>query len=150
MSSPDYLLAPGDIRIATDRWYHRDHYWILPDSPRPGHCRVGLSAYACRPGIEVYFVESLPTPGSQIREGDLLGVIETEKGVVSIYSPVDCQVLAINEAILEDPNRIGFQNYSAWILELRPKSMPRLLSPSEYVQYLQSLPPPQCFPIRRQ
>ncbi|GBD37270.1 Glycine cleavage system H protein [bacterium HR36] len=146
MPGDEYLVAPGGIRIAADRFYHRDHYWILPDSPQPGHCRIGLSAYACRPGIEVYFVEHLPSPGSQVRAGELLAVIETEKGVVSIHSPFDCQVLAVNRAVLEDPNCIGFDAYGVWILELRMPTAPQLLSPAEYLQYLRSLPPPQCFP----
>jgi glycine cleavage system H protein len=145
MAGPHDLLAPGDIRIAADRWYHRDHYWILFDSPQPGYCRFGLSAYVCRPGIEVYFVENLALPGQEIAEGDLLGVIETEKAVVSLYSPMPCRVHAINQDVLCDPNAISFDNYGTWILEVQAVGFPKLLSPEEYLAYLQTLPPPQCF-----
>lgn len=144
-----YLLAPGDIPIATDRFYHRDHYWILCSSSSSGHHRVGLSAYVCRPGIEVYFVENLPAPGASIAEGDLLGVIETEKAVVSIYSPMACQVIAINTAVLDDPNCISSGPYDVWILEIQFSGPLSLLSAGEYLEYLRTLPPPQCFPIGR-
>ncbi|MCS7015408.1 MAG: glycine cleavage system protein H [Gemmatales bacterium] len=145
MPTFDYLVAPGDIRIAADRLYHRDHYWILQTAPGRGHYRLGLSAYVCRPGIEVYFVENLALPGTVVSEGGLLGIIETEKAVVSLYSPISCHVHAVNQEVLEDPNRISFDNYGVWIVEIVSADSPPLLSPSDYLLYLQSLPPPQCF-----
>ncbi|MCS7166864.1 MAG: glycine cleavage system protein H [Gemmatales bacterium] len=144
MDSMEYLQAPGGIRIAADRWYHRHHYWILSDTAGTGHYKLGLTAYVCRPGIEVYFVEQLPQPGTIIVEGGLLGVVETEKAVVSIYSPVLCRVEAVNRTVLEDPNCLSFDNYRVWLIEFSTTELPPLLSAIEYCQYLQELPPPQC------
>lgn len=140
-----YLLAPGGIVIPTDRLYHREHLWILPRPDQPRHVRIGLTAYACRYGIEVYFIENLPQPGTAVQLGDTVGRIETEKAAGDLHAPVSGRVVTVNEAVLADPSIITFDGYGrGWILELEGDAG-ELLTAEQYVALLETLPPPQCF-----
>jgi glycine cleavage system H protein len=141
---PD-LEAPGGIRVPTDRLYTRTHLWLLPLPDRPRGYRLGVSAYACRWGIEVYFLENVPPPGTAVEPGSPLGDIETEKAAAQLPSPLAGRIAGVNEAVLADPSIITFDGYGAgWILELEGEPVD-LLTAAEYVAYLATLPPPQCF-----
>jgi glycine cleavage system H protein len=142
---PSHLLAPGGIVIPTDRLYHREHLWILPRPDNPRHVRIGLTAYACRYGIEVYFIENLPQSGAEVRAGSVIGRIETEKAAGDLHSPVTGHVVLVNEAVLADPSIITFDGYGqGWIMELEGEP-DGLLTAAEYVAFLETLPPPQCY-----
>lgn len=140
----NYLEAPGSVRVPTDRLYHRDHLWILSDPSRARHYRIGLSAYVCRYGVEVYFIEDLPAVGIHLEVGQEMGRIETEKAVLPLHTPFAGTVAAINEAVLADPSIITFDGYgTGWIVDLEGEPA-GLMTPQEYANYLAPLPPPQC------
>ncbi len=142
---PTSLEAPGGVRVLTDRRYDRQHLWILTDPVNSRKHRLGLSAYVCRWGIEVYFIENVPAVGSRARAGKVLVHIETEKAIMQLHAPFAGKVSAVNEQLLADPSIITFDGYGeGWILELEGKAA-NLLTPEDYVAYLRTLPPPQCF-----
>jgi len=141
----EFLLAPGGILIPTDRRYHREHLWILPRPGDPRHVRIGLTAYVCRYGIEVYFVENLSPPDTPVQPGDVLGRIETEKAAGDIHSPLRGRVAAVNEAVLADPSIITLDGYGCgWIMELEGEAE-GLMAAEEYVELLKGLPVVQCY-----
>jgi glycine cleavage system H protein len=143
--APLHFSAPGAIRIPTDRLYTRTHLWILPQADKPRHVRVGLTAYACRYGIEIYFIEDLPAAGTVVNVGDKIGRIETEKAAGDVHSPLAGSVVAVNEAVLADPSIITFDGYGAgWIVEIQG-DIGEQLTAAEYVAYLETLPLPQCY-----
>ncbi len=145
MEGTPFLEAPGGVRIPTDRRYDRGHTWILSDPADSRKHRLGLSAYVCRWGIEVYFIEDLSAVGSDFAAGGLLGKIETEKAVLNLLAPFAARVTAINELVLADPSVITFDGYgTGWIMELEGEPA-GLLTAEEYVAFLTTLPPPQCF-----
>lgn len=140
------LEAPGGVRIPTDRRYHREHLWILTDPASSRKHRLGLSGYVCRWGVEVYFIENLPAVGTEVQLGSDLGTIETEKAALQLHAPFAGRVLAVNELVLADPLLITFDGYGhGWLMELDGDGS-GLWTAEEYVRFLQTLPPPQCFP----
>ena len=51
----------------------------------------------------------------------------------------------VNGAVLADPSIITFDGYGAgWIMDLEGDAV-ELQTPEDYVAFLQTLPPPQCF-----
>jgi glycine cleavage system H protein len=143
-SEASFLWAPAGIVIPTDRRYHRAHLWILPRPDQPRHARIGLTAYVCRYGIEVYFIENLSPPGTAVQPGDVLGRIETEKAAGDLHSPLCGRVIALNEAVLADPSIITLDGYGrGWIMELEGEAE-ALLTAEDYVEFLRGLPVPQC------
>lgn len=103
------MQVPGDLR------YSSDHEWARRDG---GRIRVGITDYAQDALGDVVFVQ-LPTVGSEVTAGGVLGEVESTKSVSEIYSPVAGSVAAVNEALGEHPELVNEDPYGGgWICEL--------------------------------
>lgn len=98
-------------------WYSEDHHWIRPFGEV---LRVGVTDYAQGALGDVVFVD-LPTVGSNLLVGGLIGELESTKSVSELYAPVAGVVLGVNEALRENPSLINTDPYeSGWICEISP------------------------------
>jgi len=70
------MNVPEDLRYSTD------HEWARADGDR---VRVGITDYAQDALGDVVFVE-LPTPGSAVEAGGMVGEVESTKSVSEIYA----------------------------------------------------------------
>lgn len=95
--------------------YAKSHEWVQYLSN--GHARVGISAYAQEQLGDVVFI-TLPEVGDEVEAGGRLADVESVKAVSDIYAPVSGKVVAVNEALLDDPAQLNSAPYDAWIAEL--------------------------------
>ncbi|MFB6168360.1 MAG: glycine cleavage system protein GcvH [Haloferacaceae archaeon] len=111
-----------------DLLYRESHEWLATDEPR----RVGVSDFAQDELGDVVFVE-LPDPGDELVAGEPFGVIESIKAVSDLYSPVDGEVAAVNEALFDRPELVNEAPYGeGWMLEVEVTSEGDLLSVDDY------------------
>ncbi len=104
----------SDIR--DDRRYSKDHEWAIPVGG--GRYRVGISDYAQDQLGDVVFVE-LPEEGAELGAGDPVGVLESVKTVSDLYSPLAGKVVAVNQALEDQPELVNQDPYGeGWIFEL--------------------------------
>ncbi len=85
--------------------YTTTHEWIyLEDGPGGAKtATVGVSDFAIQALTDLVHVE-LPEVGRKLQVGKPLGEVESVKAVSDLYSPVDGEVIAVNQAlILPDP-----------------------------------------------
>jgi glycine cleavage system H protein len=67
----------------------------------------------------VVYVE-LPDVGDHVFMGDSFGEIESVKAVSDLYSPVNGEVMAINEKLLDDPTRVAADPYGkGWMVKVK-------------------------------
>jgi glycine cleavage system H protein len=85
----------------TTLYYTKDHEWINAENPESAV--VGITVHAQDALGDVVFVE-LPEVGSQFAQGRVAGVVESVKAAADLYMPVTGEVVAINNALLEDPS----------------------------------------------
>ncbi|HEX7459535.1 MAG TPA: glycine cleavage system protein GcvH [Acidimicrobiales bacterium] len=105
------MNVPEDLR------YSSDHEWARTDA---GHLRVGITDYAQDALGDVVFVD-LPTPGTTVEAGGLVGEVESTKSVSEIYAPVAGEVVAVNEGLSEAPEQLNADPYGeGWICEIAP------------------------------
>jgi len=103
--------------------YTREHEWL---SLQGEVGTVGITHYAQSELGDVVFVD-LPEKGKSLKGGEELGTIESVKAVSEIYSPVSGEVVAVNEALRDHPERINGDPYKeGWILKLRLTSSAEL------------------------
>lgn len=108
--------------------YRDSHEWLTTDEPR----RVGVSDFAQDELGDVVFVE-LPEPGDPLAAGEPFGVIESIKAVSDLYSPVDGEVVAVNEALFDQPELVNEDPYGeGWLLEVEVAGKDDLLSAEDY------------------
>ena len=120
--------VPEELRYSTD------HEWVRRLDDR---IRVGITDFAQDALGDVVFVD-LPTEGKVVEAGGMLGEVESTKSVSEIYAPVAGEVVSVNSALADSPERLNADPYGdGWICEMVPSdpaSVDGLLDSSGYRQ----------------
>lgn len=120
---------PDNLRYTTS------HEWA--SEPDGGLVTIGISDYAQDQLGDVVYVE-LPEVGRDVRAGDAVAVVESVKTASDIYAPVSGSVEAVNEALVDTPERINDSPYGdGWLFRLRvgdPDELGELLDAAAYRQ----------------
>ena len=102
---------------------------------------VGITDYAQGELGDVVFVE-LPSPGDSFARMDVFGTIEAVKAVSDLYSPLSGEVVAINEALEDDPALVNSDPYGeGWMVRIRARDMSELdglLSDTDYSGHIEA------------
>ena len=114
--------------------YTEEHEYVR-EAGSEGEYLVGITDYAQGELGDVVFVE-LPAPGDAFEKMEVFGTIEAVKAVSDLFSPISGEVIAINEALEEDPALVNSDPYGeGWMIRLRltdPSEMDDLLTPEAY------------------
>ena len=114
--------------------YTRSHEWVRREGET---ATVGITDHAQDELGDVVFVE-LPETGATFDAGVAFGVVESVKAVSDLYAPVGGEVVEVNSALEETPEKINEDPYGdGWILKLRASGEGDLLSAQEYEQFLE-------------
>jgi len=96
--------------------YTKEHEWIRAEG---GEAIVGISSYAQDQIGDIVFVE-LPEVGNQLKKGDIAAVVESVKAASEVYAPADGEVIAINEALADDPGLVNRESDGdGWFFRIR-------------------------------
>ena len=102
----------------TDCKYAATHEWARLEED--GTVTVGISDFAQNSLGDVVYVE-LPEEGQQVSGGDEAGVVESVKAASDIYAPVSGTVVAINDALEDEPEKVNQDPYGdGWFFKLTP------------------------------
>lgn len=116
--------------------YTKDHEWVRIED---GSAVIGITDFAQKALGEVTYVE-LPEPGTTIEQGTEFAVVESLKAASDVYAPVTGKVVAINEALADEPRRINADPYGAgWLCKvvgLDNTELDGLLAPAQYADLL--------------
>lgn len=111
--------------------YRESHEWVSTEPPH----RVGITDFAQDELGDVVFVE-LPDEGEELAAGEEFGVVESIKAVSDLYAPVSGEVVAVNEALFDEPELVNEDPFGdGWMLEVDPSDeseLEDLLSPDGY------------------
>ena len=80
---------------------------------------IGLTDFGQKFIGEVSAISELPKVGQILKQGELYGVLESDKAASEIHLPIGGKVIAVNESLLGTPNLINEDCYGAgWIVQL--------------------------------
>ena len=102
----------------TDLKYTKDHEWIRVNGDIAD---VGITDYAQRQLGDVVFVE-LPDVGKAVTAGESFGSIESVKAVSELFAPMSGEVIEVNSALKEHPERVNKDPHAAWMIRIRPSN----------------------------
>jgi glycine cleavage system H protein len=124
----------ADTSIPADLRYSEQDEWARTEGDR---VTVGITDYAQQQLGDVVFVE-LPEVGDAIVRGEPFGVIESVKAVSDLYAPLSGEVLEVNEALGDAPEKVNQDCYGeGWILVLRPSDTgEELLDAAAYARHV--------------
>lgn len=80
--------------------YTPDHEWLQIEAD--GTATVGITHHAQDALGDVVFVD-LPAVGTTLAAKDVAGVVESVKAAADVYMPVNGEIVAVNEALRDDP-----------------------------------------------
>jgi len=96
--------------------YTKEHEWI---DLKGDVATIGITDYAQHELGDVVFVE-LPKVGSKTVAGKSFGTVESVKAVSEIYSPAAGEVVEVNTALQNTPERINTDPHgAAWLIRIR-------------------------------
>lgn len=101
--------------VKNNLMYTKSHEWV--DFTGETSARIGLSDFAQSSLGSLVFAE-LPEVGDEVAVGESFGDIESVKSVSDIISPVSGVVSAVNDEILDTPEKINEDPYRAWLVEV--------------------------------
>ncbi len=103
------------FRVKTDCLYTRDDFWARVEG---NVATVGVADHRQKANGDVAFLETV-APGTAVRQGQALGVIETIKATADILSPVTGKVVEVNTKLEASPFLINQDPYGAgWIYRI--------------------------------
>ncbi len=116
--------------------YTKEHEWICPEPENKG--KVGLANYAQTQLGDIVFLD-LPAPGTQVKQFQKMGEVESVKAVSDIFSPVSGQVLEVNQAAIDEPQLVNQDPYSAgWLVRIEfseASELDALMNIDEYDEF---------------
>ena len=104
--------------IPAELKYIASHEWLRLEDD--GTITVGITDHAQDLLGDVVFVE-LPDVGDIIAVDDEISVVESVKAASDVYAPISGEVVAINEALEDDPEIINSDPYGeGWFFKIKP------------------------------
>ncbi len=117
------------MNYPTELQYSRDHEWLRMED---GVAVVGISDFAQSELGDVVFI-NLPEVGDETTAGEPFGDVESVKAVSDLVSPVTGTVCAVNEELLDAPEKLNEDPYGTWIIKVENVTdTEELLSAAEY------------------
>ncbi len=118
--------------------YSDDHEWLRAEG---GEAVIGITAYAADELGDVVFVE-LPQIGRKLEKDEAFGVIESVKTASDLMAPVAGEVIAVNDALADEPELVNSQPYEGgWMVRLRladPAAGAELMDAAAYAESIGS------------
>ena len=123
---------PGDLL------YTNEHEWLRRNDD--GNVTIGVTDHAQSALGDLVYVE-LPEEGQELEAEGEMAVVESVKAASDVYAPIGGEVLAVNEELADDPEKINADPYGdGWIVRLQPAGDDgETMSPDEYQAFLDEL-----------
>ncbi|MEQ8801227.1 glycine cleavage system protein GcvH [Haliea sp.] len=122
--------TPSELKYASS------HEWARLEED--GTVTIGITDHAQEALGDVVFVE-LPEVGDRLAAGDEAGVVESVKAASDIYAPVSGEVIAINDALEDEPETVNGDPYNdGWFYRIQPDDtaeLDNLLSAEDYTEH---------------
>lgn len=102
------------MKVIKDLLYTKDHEWVKVEGKK---AYIGITDYAQHALGNIVFVE-LPEVDEEFSEGDEFAVIESVKAASDAYMPITCTILAVNEALDDEPALLNEDAFENWLVKV--------------------------------
>jgi glycine cleavage system H protein len=131
-------MSDKPITYKTDCKYAESHEWAKPEGDL---YVIGVSDYAQNQLGDVVFVE-LPAVGKDVQAGKAFGVVESVKAASDLNAPVSGKVVAINNALANDPALVNRDAFGGgWMIKVKPSNpaeLGKLLDATAYQKKIEA------------
>lgn len=108
-------MIPADLK------YAKTHEWVKIEGDT---ATIGITQFAQEQLGDLTFVE-LPEAGDVLNQGSEFGSVESVKAASELYAPVSGEVLEVNEALEDAPEKVNESPYDeGWLLKIKISGEP--------------------------
>ncbi len=122
--------------VPNDLHYTEEHEWIRLEGKI---ATVGITQFAVEQLGDVTQVD-LPREGETLKQGDVLGSVESVKAVSDVYAPVSGKVVKINSPLQDSPEYLNEEPYDGgWMIQIemsKPEELQKLMNAKAYEDFL--------------
>ena len=122
---------PDDLR------YHEEHDWARIDGDQ---ATFGVTWYAQDALGEVVFFDP-PAVGASVTKDQTYAEVESVKAVSDVFAPLSGEIVEVNEALADSPERINADPYGdGWMIKVRmsnPSEADSLMDVAAYKEMLE-------------
>jgi glycine cleavage system H protein len=108
---------PDDLR------YGPEHEWSSIGAD--GIVTVGITEFAQSQLGDIEFVE-LPSSDGTVERGAAFAEVESTKTASDVYAPCSGEIVAVNDELASQPQRINSEPYASWFVRIRPSHLEEL------------------------
>ena len=112
--------------------YAKTHEWVRVEGDTAW---VGITDHAQAELTELVFVE-LPEVGRTVSAGQPCAVVESVKTASDIYAPLSGEVIEVNQALTDDPDKVNADAFGeGWFFKIRmsaPSELDGLMDATNY------------------
>jgi glycine cleavage system H protein len=115
------------MNIPEELRYSSEHEWArrLDDGSR---VRIGITDFAQDALGDVVYVD-LPAVGTRVEASEAVGELESTKSVSEMYAPIGGTVVAVNEALADNPQLLNDDPYGeGWLIEIDAGDISQLVA----------------------
>jgi glycine cleavage system H protein len=128
----------ADASYPDDLKYHEEHDWARIAGDQ---ATFGVTWYAQDALGEVVFFDP-PEVGAAVTKDQTYAEVESVKAVSDVFAPLSGEIVEINDALGDSPERINQDPYGeGWMIKVRmsdPSEVDRLLDVEAYKEMLQN------------
>lgn len=120
----EYLVRKNLLYTAKDEWVKVEGDTVT----------LGITDYAQKKLKYIVNVE-LPEVGRRVNADEAVATLESVKAVAEVYTPIEGEVIEVNEELTEKPDLINTDPYGrGWIIKLKSSKVDesKLLRPEDY------------------
>ncbi|WFA07612.1 glycine cleavage system protein GcvH [Tissierella sp. Yu-01] len=123
------------MKVVKGLYYSNDHEWVKVEGDE---AYIGISDYAQEHLGDIVYVE-LPEVDDELEKEDAFSAVESVKAAADVYLPVGGKVVAVNEALEDDPALLNSDPYENWIIKIQladKAELEDLMSSEDYEKFL--------------
>ena len=121
-----------------DLKYHAEHDWARIEGDQ---ATFGITWYAQDALGEVVFFDP-PEVGTSVSKDDSYAEVESVKAVSDVFAPLSGEIVEVNEALAESPEKVNQDPYGeGWMVKVRlsdPAELDALMDANAYRELLQT------------
>ena len=120
------------MNVPSELKYTKDHEWVNIDG---AIVTVGITDFAQSELGDIVYVE-VDALDETLEADAVFGTVEAVKTVSDLFLPVTGEIIAFNEALEDEPEKVNEDPYGAgWMIKIKvaaPADLETLLSAEEY------------------
>jgi glycine cleavage system H protein len=114
------MVKVENYEVPEGLYFSKDFEWIKIED---GKIRMGITDYAQKSLREIVYAE-LPTVGSEVKQGEPYGTLESVKAVSDLVAAVSGTIEEVNEEVGSKPETLNEDPYGkGWLILVKPSNL---------------------------